>query len=95
LDGARRHLAGLLDVSTLEAGLQTAGWWRAGLDGESAAKAAAARGVEVTPLGRYSRGRLAREGLQLGFAAVDRAEIERGVRELATALEMEAKAEAP
>jgi hypothetical protein len=48
--------------------------------------------VEVTPLGRYSRGRLAREGLQLGFAAVDAAEIRRGVRELATALEMESKA---
>jgi hypothetical protein len=48
--------------------------------------------LEVTPLGRYSRGRLAREGLQLGFAAVDKAEIERGVRELATALEMESKA---
>jgi len=73
----------------VEAGLQTAGWLRTGLDSESAAKAAAARGVEVTPLGRYSRRRLAREGLQLGFAAVDGAEIARGVRELATALEME------
>jgi len=92
LDGARQHLAGLLDVSKVEAGLQTAGWLRAGLESESAATAAAARGVEVTPLGRYSRRRLAREGLQLGFAAVDTAEIGRGVRELATALEMELKA---
>jgi GntR family transcriptional regulator/MocR family aminotransferase len=92
LDGARQHLAGLLEISKVEAGLQTAGWLRAGLDSESAARAAAARGVEVTPLGRYSRGRLAREGLQLGFAAVDAAEIGRGVRELATALEMESKA---
>jgi GntR family transcriptional regulator/MocR family aminotransferase len=92
LDGSRKHLIGLLDVSQLEAGLQTAGWLRSGLDSESAARAAAARGVEVTPLGRYSRGRLAREGLQLGFAAVDAAEIRRGVRELATALEMESKA---
>ncbi len=91
LDGARQHLAGLLEVSKVEAGLQTAGWLCAGLDGKSAANAAAARGVEVTPLSRYSRGRLAREGLQLGFAAVDPAEIERGVRELATALEMESK----
>jgi hypothetical protein len=48
--------------------------------------------VEVTPLGRYSRRRLAREGLQLGFAAVDVTEIARGVRELATALEVEVKA---
>jgi GntR family transcriptional regulator / MocR family aminotransferase len=43
--------------------------------------------VEVTPLSRYSRGRLARDGLQLGFAAVDVPEIRRGVRELARALE--------
>jgi GntR family transcriptional regulator/MocR family aminotransferase len=92
LDGAREHLAGLLEISKVEAGLQTAGWLRAGLESESAAKAAAARGVEVTPLGRYSRGRFARQGLQLGFAAVDRAEIRRGTRELAIALEMETKA---
>jgi len=51
------------------------------------AKAAAERGVEVTPLGRYYRGRPAREGLQLGFAAVDPREIRRGARELALALE--------
>lgn len=91
LEGARQHLTGLLDVSTVEAGLQTAGWLREGLKGESVAKAAAARGVEVTPLSHYSRGPLAREGLQLGFAAVDGVEITRGVRELATALEMEVK----
>lgn len=45
------------------------------------------RDVEVTPLSRYSRGPLTRDGLQLGFAAVDEAEIRRGVRELAAALE--------
>ncbi len=91
LDGAQRHLAGLLEISRVEAGLQTAGWLRAGMDSESAAKAAAARGVEVTPLGRYARRQLAREGLQLGFAAVDTTEIGRGVRELATALGVEAR----
>ena len=45
------------------------------------------RNVEVTPLARYSRGRIAREGLQLGFAGVDTHELRRGVRELAIALE--------
>ncbi len=89
MDGARQHLAGLLEISPVEAGLQTAGWLPRGLDSERAARAAAARGVEVTPLARYSRRRFAREGLQLGFAAVDTAEIGRGVRELATALSME------
>jgi GntR family transcriptional regulator / MocR family aminotransferase len=90
LDGARQHLGGLLEISQVEAGLQTAGWLYPPLDAESAARAAAARGVEVTPLSRYARRRRAREGLQLGFAAVDKTEIARGVRELAVALEKEA-----
>jgi GntR family transcriptional regulator / MocR family aminotransferase len=86
MESARERLAGLLEISDVEAGLQTAAWLASGIDGETAASAAAARGVDVTPLSRYSRGELAREGLQLGFAAVDPREIRRGVRELAIAL---------
>jgi len=88
LECARQSLAGLLEISGVEAGLQTAGWLSNGIDGERAAAAAAKRNVEVTPLSRYSVGRMAREGLQLGFAAVDAKEIRRGVRELAIALEL-------
>ncbi|HEY0783781.1 MAG TPA: PLP-dependent aminotransferase family protein [Thermoanaerobaculia bacterium] len=87
LEAAREHLAGLLDLSTVEAGLQTAGWLRPGVDGERAAQAAALRNVEVTPLSRFAREQMERDGLQLGFAAVDAKEIRRGVRELAAALE--------
>jgi GntR family transcriptional regulator / MocR family aminotransferase len=43
--------------------------------------------VEAIPLSRFSRLPVAREGLMLGFAAVDAPEIRRGVRELAIALE--------
>jgi GntR family transcriptional regulator/MocR family aminotransferase len=89
LECARQNLTGLLEISAVEAGLQTAGWLSGGLDGELAAAAAAKRDVEVTPLSRYSQGRTAPEGLQLGFAAVDVKEIRRGVRELAIALESE------
>jgi GntR family transcriptional regulator/MocR family aminotransferase len=92
LEAAREKLAGLLEISEIEAGLQTVGWLREGIDGESAFRAAAARGVEVFPLSRYSHGRIAREGLQLGFAAIDRREIRRGVQELAAALKAEFKA---
>ena len=53
--------------------------------------AAAARGVEVTALSRYRQGAAVREGLQLGFAAVDSKEIRRGVRELTITLENELK----
>jgi GntR family transcriptional regulator/MocR family aminotransferase len=89
LEEARLRLAGLLEISNLEAGLQTAGWLCGGIDAESAAAAAAKRNVNVTPLTRYSQGRVVPEGLQLGFAAVDVKEIRRGVRELAIALNAE------
>jgi GntR family transcriptional regulator/MocR family aminotransferase len=89
LEGAREKLAGLLEISEIEAGLQTVGWLCEGIDAESATRGAAGRGVEIFPLNRYSRGRVAREGLQLGFAAVDEREIRRGVQELAIAVEEE------
>ena len=87
LEGARERLAGLLEIASVEAGLQTAGWLGAGISEVRAAEAAAARGVEVTPLGHYRVGSSGREGLQLGFAAVDTQEIRRGIRELEVALQ--------
>ncbi len=92
LEGVRRHLDGLLDLVGVEAGLQMAGWLAEGIDDVRAAGAAARRDVDVTPLSRYlrgggRRGRGVRQGLQLGFAAVDPEEIRRGVRDLAVALE--------
>jgi len=84
---ARQNLAGLLEISGVEAGLQTVGWLQRGLQGESAAAAAAQRNVEVTPLSIYSQGKAAATGLQLGFAAIDAKEIRRGVQDLAIALE--------
>jgi GntR family transcriptional regulator/MocR family aminotransferase len=90
MESARRRLGGLLELSSVEAGLQTVGWLPPGIDGEAARHAAEARKVEVTPLRVYSRGRvqsLQREGLQMGFAAVSPQEIRRGVHQLALALE--------
>lgn len=92
LDGAREHLAGLLDVCSIEAGLQTTAWLHEGLNGERCAAAAARRGVEAIPLSWYALTPGVREGLQLGFAAVDEREIRRGVKELAIALEGEVRA---
>lgn len=82
LDAGREELAGLVEVSGIEAGLQTVGWLRDGIDERAASRAAAERGVEVTPLSRYVRGHRTRDGLHLGFAAVDEREIRRGAREL-------------
>jgi GntR family transcriptional regulator/MocR family aminotransferase len=87
LQTARQNLAGLLEISGIEAGLQTVGWLQRGMNAESAATAAAKRSVEVTPLSIYTHGNVASTGLQLGFAAVDAKEIRRGVQDLAIALE--------
>ena len=87
LESAKGRLSGLLEVSNVEAGLQTAGWLTPGISGEAAARAAAARRVEVGALSAYSLGGNQRQGLQLGFAAVDTQEIRRGVRDLGVALE--------
>ena len=92
LEEARRRLPGLLEISSVEAGLQTVGSLCGGIDAESAASAAAKRDVDVTPVDRYSQGRVVTQKLQLGFAAVDVKEIRRGVRELAIVLESERKA---
>ena len=87
MESARRKLTGLLELSSVEAGLQTVGWLCRGIDGAAARRVAQARKVEVTPLSIYGRGALQREGLQLGFAAVNGQEIRRGVHQLAIALE--------
>jgi GntR family transcriptional regulator/MocR family aminotransferase len=91
-DAAVRHLTGLLTLSPVEAGLQTVGWLEQGIAGEPAARAAAERHVEVNPLWHYARTPVERDGLQLGFAAVNVYEIRRGVRDLAAALEAVGKA---
>jgi GntR family transcriptional regulator/MocR family aminotransferase len=87
LEGVHQRLDGLFEIVGAEAGLQTAGWLCGGVDAVAAAKAAARRDVDVVPLSRYSRRPMAREGLQLGFAAVGPEEIRRGVRDLAITLE--------
>jgi GntR family transcriptional regulator / MocR family aminotransferase len=81
-----RKLGGLLEVQEVEAGVQTLGWLRGGLDAEAVARAAAEVGVEVIPLRRFVLETERPEGLLLGFAAVDDREIRRGVDALARAL---------
>ena len=87
LESARERLAGLLEISSIEAGLQTVGWlqrrdhWRSRRRGRREAQCGGDPAEPVQPRP------MAREGLQLGFAAVDAREIRRGVEELAIALE--------
>ncbi len=93
MEEARARLSGLVEISGIEAGLQTVGWLRSdlngALDGARAAEAAARREVEVEPFVREDPGGETTHGLRLGFAAVPPPEIRRGVRDLALALEGE------
>jgi len=59
----------------------------AGIGASRAAEEAKKHEVEVVPLSRYSSRRSGRQGLVLGFAAVDSRELRRGVEQLARALE--------
>ena len=87
VESAHERLAGLLEIPVVEAGLRTVGWLQGGILAEQAAQAAAKYDVEVIPLSRYAYGRSRRNGLVLGFAAVDARELRRGVEQLARALE--------
>ncbi len=86
LESARSRLAGALEITAVEAGLQTAALLAPGAEAEPIARAAATRGLEVVALGRYARAPMPRDGLQLGFAALDPGEIRRGVSALAEVL---------
>lgn len=82
LECGRQHLAGLMEISAIEAGLQTVGWLQGGRKADQVAQAALERDVEMIPIALYAQGGVRGEGLQMGFAAVDANEIRRGVREL-------------
>jgi GntR family transcriptional regulator/MocR family aminotransferase len=82
ISSAREEVSGWLDVSPIEAGLQTVGWLPAGVDGARVAALAVKRGLEIKAIEPVEGGRTVRHGLQLGFAAVDATEIRRGIRVL-------------
>jgi GntR family transcriptional regulator/MocR family aminotransferase len=87
LDAVKKRLAGVMEISDVEAGLQTAAWLRPGIDACAVERSAKARGVHVTAISRFACRPLAKDGLQLGFAAIGPEEIRRGVDELASVIE--------
>ncbi len=87
LRAAADHLEDLVEISPVEAGLQTSATFRHDIDAAAVTDAAAGSGIEVIPLSRYSSRPLRRDGLVLGFAAVDAREIRRGMKGLAPILE--------
>lgn len=87
LESVRSRLSGAVEISDIEAGLQTAAWLRSDMNAATIQDRARAQGLHVTALSAFARKPLLRDGLQLGFAAVGAPEIRRGVRELAGLLE--------
>ena len=85
LQATHRHLDGLLEVTTGDAGTHGIGWLPPGTDDRAAAAAARAHGLAPSPLSRY---RIApgRPGLVIGYGNTASAMIEKAVATLAKAL---------
>jgi GntR family transcriptional regulator/MocR family aminotransferase len=86
LDGGKRYLQGLLDISDVRAGLYTAAFLKNGMTSGQAERVAAAHNVEVMALDRYTLKATDPKGLLLGFAAFDERAIRGGLARLAAAL---------
>jgi GntR family transcriptional regulator/MocR family aminotransferase len=82
----RQDLGDRLDVSVPDAGLHLVAWLRAGLSAQAVARQAAAHGLQIPLLSRFSLRPLQRDGLMLGFAGANPDELRAGVRTLARAL---------
>jgi GntR family transcriptional regulator / MocR family aminotransferase len=85
-EAAQKHLAGLLDISPIRAGLSTAGFLQNGMSARQAEAAAAAQGIELMALDRFSLTNTVAPGLRLGFAPFDQRAIVRGIAALAAIL---------
>ena len=87
LRAAGEELRGVVEISNVEAGLQTIGALHAGFSADKLAKQAAEKDVELKSLSRYYSGQKPMNGIVLGFAAVEPGELRRGVKVLAELLQ--------
>ena len=87
-DAAERYCGGALRLRPVRTGLHAVGDLTGALD-EAVSEAAAARGLEVTPLSSYYRGAPgeAPNGLVLGFGSIAPDGVLRGMRDLAIVLD--------
>lgn len=87
IDGGRRYLGGLLTISDVRAGLYTVGLLENGMTSRQAESAAAAQGIDVMALDRFTAKRADPRGILLGFGAFDESTIRTAVARLARALD--------
>lgn len=81
-----------LEIPAANAGIHLIGWLPTGMDDAAASRHVADYGIEATPLSFYymgasSIGRMERGGFVLGYACLDKPQIDLGLRKLATALQ--------
>jgi GntR family transcriptional regulator / MocR family aminotransferase len=86
IEGSKRHLSGLLELSNVRAGLYTIGYLKNGMPSRRAEKLAADQGIEVLAVDRYTLRRPDPKALLLGFAAYDETVIRHELARLAKAL---------
>ena len=86
VESLRRHLGGMIDVGLPASGTHVVMYLRNGISDVDACRVAAANGVVTTPLSSAYIG-AGQSGLLLGYASVRGPLIERGVRQLAMALQ--------
>jgi GntR family transcriptional regulator/MocR family aminotransferase len=86
INNGDRYLKGLLEISTVKAGLYTAAFLRNAMSSRQAEEAATAHGVDALALDRFTFKRPDPKGLLLGFAAFDEVSLREGIVRLAAAL---------
>ncbi|MDX8458388.1 PLP-dependent aminotransferase family protein [Mesorhizobium humile] len=75
-----------ITLSPAEAGIQVVGYLREGIDDIKVSQAAAKRAINVSPLSKYFQNTAPTQGLVLGYAACDAAQMRDGVERLAAAI---------
>jgi GntR family transcriptional regulator/MocR family aminotransferase len=86
IEGARKYLAGALEVQAVYCGLYTAAYLKNGMSSGEAEAAASVAGIETLALDRYTLSTADPKGLLLGFGSFREAVIGEAVRTLARAL---------
>jgi GntR family transcriptional regulator / MocR family aminotransferase len=86
LKAAGKELGGVLEISNVEAGLQTIGSLCGSYSADKLVKEAAKRNVELRSLSRYYSRHKPMNGIVMGFAAVEPKELRRGVEVVAEVL---------
>jgi GntR family transcriptional regulator/MocR family aminotransferase len=81
-----RYLGGILQLPSIDAGLNTPAYLLGKTDSARASQLAAGQGVEAWPIDRYVIQRRDLRALMLGFASFDEHQIRNGARALARAL---------